>query len=76
MVCMEKQSILNMAVLDWSNFPEDLYTGIPDLQTSGSKSIKKFKCVTALGGPSNITNILRKRCRYGRLMNTEGLKFQ
>lgn len=48
MVCMEKQSILNMAVLDWSNFPDDLCIGIPDLQTSGSKSIEKFKCVTAL----------------------------
>lgn len=54
-----------MVVLDWSTFPEDLNTEILDLHTSESNSIKKIKwvIVTFLQGPSNITNILRKRYR-------------
>jgi hypothetical protein len=64
-VCRDKENILNMVVLDWSTFPEDLNTEILDLHTSESNSIKKIKwvIVTFLQGPSNITNILRKRYR-------------
>lgn len=48
MVCRDKENILNMVVLDWSTFPEDLNTEILDLHTSESNSIKKIDQATLI----------------------------